>query len=136
MKTNNPIALLDERVAREKWYADRRNAAINAANKILDRFMENEEFRSIKKRLNFIPCEIAKAEVAYEENKSDLKSKKKLISLTQEENRLKQQYRAILSLNDMTEEDLHPKWHCSKCADTGFLKDGRGCDCYDMEESP
>lgn len=136
MKTNNPIALLDERVAREKWYADRRNTAINAANKILDRFMENEEFRSIKKRLNFIPCEIAKAEVAYEANKADIKAKKKLISLTQEENILKQRQWAILSFYEMTEEDLLPKWHCKKCEDTGFLKDGSGCDCYEMEESP
>lgn len=31
-------------------------------------------------------------------------------------------------------EDLRPHYHCTKCSDTGFLPDGRACDCYEKEK--
>ena len=29
-----------------------------------------------------------------------------------------------------TEEDLKPKYSCNKCNDTGYLPNGKMCDCY------
>ena len=29
-----------------------------------------------------------------------------------------------------TEADFTPRYACTKCSDTGFLPDGKMCDCY------
>ena len=126
----NPFAELEAKAERAHWYSVRRNTAITSATKILDRFMQNEEFNRTYKRLNQLECEIGKAEAATE--LGDLKAKKKLIQLTQEKNRLRQQYCNLLELNGMEAEDLLPKWNCKKCSDTGYLEDGTACKCYEM----
>ncbi len=127
----DPFAGLNARVARERWYAERKAKAENEAEKILKRFLQDEEFKRIHRRLNAMQCELAKAEVGAQAG--DTKAHNQLIKLTQEQERLKLQYRGIIERNGMTEEDLLPKWHCKKCEDTGFLQDGRACDCYEGE---
>lgn len=126
----NPFAGVEAKAARERWYAERKAKAENDANKVLERFLQNEEFKRIHKRLGALPCEIGKAE--YQAENGDAKAQKQLVKLTQEQNRLTMQYRGIIELNGMTEEDLLPKWHCRKCSDTGYLTDGRMCDCYEV----
>jgi hypothetical protein len=126
----NPFAGIDAKAARERWYAERRAKAEGQAESVLERFLQNEDFKRIHKRLNAIPCEIGKAE--YQAENGDAKAQKQLVKLTQEKARLTLQYRGIIERNDMTEEDLLPKWHCKKCQDTGYMTDDRMCDCYEV----
>lgn len=112
----------EARTKRERWYALRREKAISQAEKVRERFMQDETFAKIYKRLSAIEVEQAKAEVQGD--------KQKLAKLEQEKNRLRQQKRGIIERNGLTEEDLEPKWSCRKCQDTGFVN-GVGCDCYE-----
>ena len=125
---NEQVEAADARAARERWYQTNRANAELQAEYVHDRFMKNEEFRAIEKRLNVMESEIAKAELGAD--RGELKAKKELVKLTQEQGRLKRRRLAIIELNGMTEEALLPKWHCKKCSDTGYLPNGQACDCY------
>ena len=48
----------------------------------------------------------------------------------EEGERLHAKLKACLIEAGLTEEDLEPHWMCAKCSDTGFMPDGRPCDCY------
>ena len=124
----SPFAGIEAKAERERWYSSRREEAERNAENIYKRFMQDETFRGIDKRLRAIPIEIARAEI--ESKNGSVKAKQKLVKLTQEEGRLRQQRLSIIELNGMSEEDLFPKWHCEKCKDTGFLESGAACDCY------
>ncbi len=113
---------------RERWYSARKNAAESKADEILKRFMQDDTFKSIEKRLRELVPEIARLEVDSENGV--LKAKQKLVKLTQEKGRLRQQRLAIIERNGMSEEALIPQWHCKKCQDTGYQADGKMCDCY------
>ncbi len=117
---------LDVKAERERWYAKRRQNAESIAEKIRKRFMQDEQFAKIDRRLKAITIEQAKAEL-----KGD---KKTLARLEQEQARLTLQRRGIIERNGMSEDDLLPKWHCQKCQDTGFLPNGFACDCYEKEK--
>jgi hypothetical protein len=121
-KKHSSVIDADARADRERWYAERRQKAIGDAEKIYKRFMQDEEFAKIEKRLREIVCEQAKAEVKGDKNT--------LAKLEREKARLSLQKRGIIERNGMTEEDLEPKWHCAKCKDTGFVN-GYHCDCYE-----
>ena len=123
-KAPSAVADADARAKREKWYAERRQKALGDAEKVYKRFMQNEEFSKIEKRLRVIEIEWAKAEVKGDKNT--------LAKLEREKARLKLQKRGIIERNGLTEEDLLPKWHCAKCEDTGFV-DGMPCDCYEED---
>lgn len=107
---------------RERYYENLRAKAEKEAERIYKRFMENERFAAIDKRLKVIPIEQAKAEV-----KGD---KMKVAKLEQEGSRLRLERSGIIEMNGMTEEDLLPKRKCRKCNDTGFREDGVACNCY------
>ena len=126
----NPFAGADAKAARERWYAERKAAAERKAESVLDRFLQDEEFKRIHKRLAELPCKIGNAE--YQIEKGNANAKKQLVELTQEKARLTLQYRGIIEKNGMTEEDLLPKWHCWKCKDTGYQEDDKMCDCYEV----
>ena len=116
---------------RERWYTARRNAAKDKAEAIYKRFMQDETFKGIERRLKELSPEMARLEV--EKKNGSLKAQATLIKLTQEQGRLRQQRLGIIERNGMTEEDLQPKWHCAKCQDTGYLPSGKACDCYKGE---
>ena len=40
---------------------------------------------------------------------------------------------ALKRLN-LSEEDLTPKYHCTRCSDSGTLPNGRLCDCYERSK--
>ena len=68
-------------------------------------------------------CEIAlaRAEVTESDELPALRSKLETI---------KERRKSILQAVGIRESDLLPNYSCKKCSDTGFLKDGRMCDCY------
>jgi hypothetical protein len=113
---------------RERWYSERKAQAENKAEEILKRFMTDETFKSIERRLRELMPEIARLEV--DADKGEIKAKQKLVKLTQEQGRLRQQRLTIIERNGMSEEDLIPQWHCKKCQDSGYQEDGKMCDCY------
>lgn len=123
------LADINAKSARARWYSERQQAAQNKADKIHDKFMQVEEFRTIERRLAKIEIESAKESIKAEQG--DNKAVKQLVKLEQEKNRLIMQRRNIIEYNGKTEEDLLPQWHCKKCSDTGYLPDGKMCDCYD-----
>lgn len=118
--------------ARERWYTAKRIQAENRAEGLYNRFLLNEGFRNIEKRLKELMPEMARLEVDI--SNGDAKAKTKLVKLEQERGRLQQQKTAIIERNGMTEEDLKPQYDCLKCKDTGFKKDGTMCDCYVEEQ--
>lgn len=123
---------INAKAKRDRWYETRRVNAELQAEYIHDRFMKDEEFRRIERRLSAMESELARAEIGAENGEA--KAQKELVKLTQEQGRLRQQRLGIIERNGLTEEDLLPKWHCRKCSDTGYLSDGRACDCYLKEQ--
>jgi hypothetical protein len=108
---------------RERYYTALRNAAKDKADKIQARLMQYEPYAEIHKRLKEIDLEQAKAE-----HNGKMKES---ATLEQEKNRLMMKRANILAMNDLTEEDLLPRWKCRKCEDTGYRKeDDVICDCY------
>lgn len=113
---------------RERWYTARREKAERKAEETYKRFMQDETFKGIERRLKELMPEMARLEVA--SDKGDLKAKQRLVKLTQEQGRLRQQRLAIIEMNGKTEDDLVAQYGCKKCNDTGYTEDGRLCDCY------
>ena len=128
----NPFAGIEEKAARDRWYSERREKAESEAEKILNTLFGYDEFKTLYKRLKVLDGEIGREEAKLE--LGDEKAKKKLLKLNQEHFRIKQTIGNILYENGKTEEDLLPKWHCKKCQDTGFTKEGKACDCYEREK--
>ncbi len=116
---------------RERWYTARREKAERKAEETYKRFMQDETFKGIERRLKELMPEMARLEVA--SDKGDFKAKQRLVKLTQEQGRLKQQRLAIIEMNGKTEDDLVAQYGCQKCNDTGYTEDGRLCDCYGGE---
>lgn len=116
---------------RERWYTARREKAERKAEEIRKRFMQDETFKGIERRLKELLPEMARLEVS--SDKGDFKAKQRLVKLTQEQGRLKQQRLAIIEMNGKTEDDLVAQYCCKKCNDTGYTEDGRLCDCYKGE---
>jgi len=50
--------------------------------------------------------------------------------LLEEKKRLWEKRKAILAEMGIREEELLPQYTCKKCNDTGFLPNGKSCDCY------
>ena len=108
---------------REEWYRARRDRVeeIADANKAKAEKFCGDEIRDVKR----LEITLAKAE---SEGFSEC-IKANTFALEAARNRLAQQ----LSEIGMSDFDLLPQWHCKKCSDTGFLPDGRACDCYEKE---
>lgn len=111
----------DERSDREQHYALLRARAEEKAERAKKQANENEAFRTAEAAIRKGEIELARAEVFSPEKVPDLKSD--LL-----------QWRAMresaLTLLHLTERDFAPVYECEKCSDTGFLPDGRMCDCY------
>lgn len=113
---------LNEKARRERFYADRRQQAIEHADYMKRQAERDEGFRTATATLRKLDVSIARAEAF---NLPDLASLRKQYTDAQA---LRAQRMAILNLD---EEDLTPQWICTKCSDTGFLPDGRACNCYE-----
>ena len=45
--------------------------------------------------------------------------------------RLREKLKTLLYEGGLEEEDLRPQYSCKKCSDTGYLPNGKPCDCYE-----
>ena len=111
----------DARSARESWYAARRTAALARAEQSVNLANRDEAYSSADKAVKRGEIELAKAEVFSPESVKQIQEKL---------DRAKRARREALERLGLTEEDFTPRFSCQKCSDTGFLPDGRMCDCY------
>lgn len=116
------VAAANAKADRERYYANRRQKAQNIAVKQLDRANQDPEFNAASKELSQMEISLAKAEVfgRYEE----------LRRLQRERKAIQRRRLARLEAIGMCEADFEPRWTCAQCSDTGWLPNGRGCDCY------
>ena len=111
----------DMRTDREHHYAVLRQNAIAAAERAKARAEKDEEFRLAESEIKKGEIELAKAEVFAPETVERIQ-----VRLAES----RQKRAAALLRLGLSDEDFEPKFICKKCSDTGFLPDGRACDCY------
>lgn len=112
--------------AREAWYTARRDAAQALAEQNRKRAEQSAAFCEAERACKSAEISIAKAEAhgAADEAADAVKARENAVRV------LKRELKNI----GLTEKNLLPQWHCKKCSDTGFLPDGRACDCYEEKE--
>lgn len=111
----------DARSERERWYALRRNAAVERAERTRAAAEKDPAFAAAEKAIKKDEIELAKAEVF---SPADLPAIRERIQAAR-----RSRAEALQKLG-IQEADLMPGYACPKCSDTGFLPDGRMCDCY------
>lgn len=118
---NEAAIAADQRTEREQFYAARRQRAISAAEAAKAKAQENDEFRQADAACRKGEIELARAEVFSPEEADRVRN---LLERAQRSRAF-----ALRKLG-LSEEDFLPKFICPKCSDTGFLPDGKACDCY------
>ena len=118
---NPTIEAANAKSSRERYYALLREQAQKQADAALAKANKNARFKQISLLLSKMELSLAKAEMYHPEN---------LPALTKEKSDLMAERIDILSRMGLSENDLLPKFTCQKCSDTGFLKNGKSCDCY------
>lgn len=116
------VADADARADRERYYAQTKAEAEAAC-------------APFRRRLNNDPTY---ARIHLEKNRVDTECRKALLGddpakfarLERQKAELEGQLKARQLALRITDEQLRPKYRCSKCSDTGFKADGRSCDCY------
>ncbi len=111
----------DRRTEREQFYAARRQKAFAAADAAKEKAEKSEEFRKADAACRKGEIELARAEV-YSPGEAD--------GLRELLEKAKRARTLALGKIGLTQEDLTPKFICPKCSDTGFLPDGKACDCF------
>ncbi len=118
---NATIEATNAKTDRERYFALLREKAQIKADKFVGKANANPEYKAVSAKLSVMEISLAKAEVF---------DPQKLPALQEEKQTLLRQRKSILQGMGMTEADLLPKYTCAKCADTGFMKNGLACDCY------
>lgn len=111
----------DIRGERERYYASLREQALDRAEKMRKKAFENADFKKAESEMK--ECEIALA-------RAEVSDSEKLPTLRRTLETIKTRRALALQSVGLTENDLLPNYRCKKCSDTGFMKDGRMCDCY------
>ncbi len=112
----------DRRAERDRFYAVRRNAAQSAAERARAEAGKDEAFRNAD-------AAVRKGEIALA--KAELYSPADAARLSEELEGARRARLFALARLGLSEADLTPKYFCKKCSDTGFLPDGKPCDCYE-----
>ncbi len=115
------VQAANERSEREQYYAAFRHTAIDRAEHFNTRLERDDTYKRVNAALRAMQPKIARAEIF---------DTAELAQLIMDERRLKAERAKRMAELNISEADLIPKWHCPKCEDTGFMKDGRICDCY------
>ena len=121
-KKDETTEAANARADRDRYYSALRAKAETKVESVYACMSRDLEFLQADKRLRCLEIEIAKAEVA--------KDEENLVELLKEKETLKAVRFSRLEANGFTEEDLKPKYYCDKCNDTGYFPNGKMCDCY------
>ena len=111
----------DARTERDRYYAALRRRAIAKAEQTIAAAEQDRQFAEAERAIKKGEIELAKAELFAPESLPALRAG------LQEARRARMQAMTRLGF---TEKDLTPQFSCPKCSDTGFLPDGKMCDCY------
>ncbi len=111
----------DKRAERERYYTELRQKALDSADAAIAEAKKDEEFKNAENMIKRTEIELAKAEVFSPDTVPAI--------LERLETHKKARISALARLQ-ISEKDLLPKYHCEKCSDTGFLPNGKACDCY------
>ena len=118
---NPAVEQANARAERERYYAERKEQAQQRADAFIQKANKNTQFKQVSTKLSMMEITLAKAEIFEPKNlPALLAEKQELLNVRAE----------ILKSLDMTEADLAPRFTCEKCQDSGFLKNGKACDCY------
>ena len=82
---------------------------------------QDKQFAEAERAIKKGEIELAKAELFAPETLPDLRAKLQEAHLAR---------RQAMTRLGFTEKDFTPQYACPKCSDTGFLPDGKMCDCY------
>lgn len=108
------------RAARESWYAERRAAAEERAHKALQQALKDEAYAAADGWVRQLAPRIA--------FEKDEKLAEAMQAQLDDAERAKTERLKELGL------DIQVHYHCTKCSDTGFLPNGRPCNCYNKED--
>lgn len=108
------------RAARESWYAERRAAAEERAHKALQQALKDEAYAAADGWVRQLAPRIA--------FEKDEKLAEAMQAQLDDTERAKAERLKELGL------DIQVHYRCTKCSDTGFLPNGRPCDCYNKED--
>jgi predicted transcriptional regulator len=111
----------DARSERQRYYDLLKDAAQARVDYVEKEANANARFRELTQNLRAIELSLAKAELGKPEELPKLKASKASMLRERE---------SILNGIGYTSADLLPRWKCSKCSDSGYLPNGRACDCY------
>lgn len=111
----------DKRSERETYYARLRRKATAQAEKFRAVLERDEDYANAESAIRKGEFALAKAEIYEPEKVPALRAALDAAR--------KQRSEAMARLN-VSQADLTPKYSCAKCSDTGFLPDGKLCDCY------
>lgn len=111
----------DARTERERYYATMRRRANAKAEQAIAAAEQDKQFAEAERAIKKGEIELAKAELFAPETLPDLRAKLQEAHLAR---------RQAMTRLGFTEKDFTPQYACPKCSDTGFLPDGKMCDCY------
>lgn len=112
---------IDERAAFELYYSENRRRAETRAESMKERANADEQYRLANADMRRLEVQVEKARVLQPSVLDELIRRLKSAKMIRA-NRL--------TALQMTEEDLEPRYTCSRCSDTGYLPNGRLCGCY------
>ena len=119
-KSEKDIAA-DMRSDREHYYAVLRQKAQEKAENNRRLAESDKEFAEADTAIKRGEIELARAEVFSPDRAENIR---------RELQEWQQKRKRALTRLSLTEASLQPEYRCRKCSDTGFLPDGRACDCY------
>ena len=102
--------------ARESWYAERRAKAESAADKAKERAMQDSEYAQADKQVRMLA-----PKVAFERDASKRSQMEKELEEAEAARQARLKELGI---------DLQIHYYCEQCKDTGYLPNGKPCDCY------
>lgn len=118
---NEATIAADQRSTREHYYAVLRQNAMEKAENNKRRAQADEQFAQSDSILKRGEIELARAEIFSPKNVATIKKELELAQKARDQ--------ALKRLN-LSEEDFIPKFTCEKCSDSGFLPNGKVCNCY------
>lgn len=111
----------DKRSERESYYADLRLRATSAADKVRKTLEQDEEYSRAESAIRKGEIALAKAEIYEPHNVPAVRAALEKARASRH---------AAMQRLRISEENLQPNYTCKKCSDTGYLPDGKLCDCY------
>ena len=112
------------RSLRDKYYADKRAKAEAAADKYRNIASGSQRFLQIERAIARLNLELAKASI---------NEPNRVLELEIEQVGYLREREELLEHLGIQEWQLLPQYECKKCSDSGFLPNGRACDCYKGE---